>query len=168
MATRRGFLTGMASALCLPSIVRAQGASTLKFAPQSDVAILDPIMSVSYVTRNHALMIFDTLYGADEHNRAQPQMVEGHLAEKEGRVRDHRLRRRPSRWWIALVRAGYPLGVHALLHRWGTRLGRQGRYPERRAPVTEAVEIVLEWLPRLKRSIHFNSCIASRACAQGA
>lgn len=85
MATRRGFLTGMASALCLPSIARAQGASTLKFAPQSDVAILDPIMSVSYVTRNHALMIFDTLYGADEHNRVQPQMVEGHRVEQEGR-----------------------------------------------------------------------------------
>lgn len=71
-----------------------------------------------------------------------PDKVLRALAEKEGRVRDHRLRRRPSRWWIALVRAGYPLGVHALLHRWGTRLGRQGRYPERRAPVTEAVEIV--------------------------
>lgn len=41
-------------------------------------------MSVSYVTRNHALMIFDTLYGADEHNRAQPQMVEGHLVEQNG------------------------------------------------------------------------------------
>jgi peptide/nickel transport system substrate-binding protein len=84
MTTRRGFLAGMASALSLPSIVRAQGASVLKFAPQSDVANLDPIMSVSYVTRNHALMIFDTLYGADEHNRAQPQMVEGHLVEQDG------------------------------------------------------------------------------------
>jgi len=84
MATRRGFLAGAASALSLPSIARAQSASVLKFAPQSDVAILDPIMSVSYVTRNHALMIFDTLYGADEHNRAQPQMVEGHLVERDG------------------------------------------------------------------------------------
>ena len=84
MTTRRGFLAGMTSALSLPSIVRAQGASVLKFVPQSDVAILDPIMSVSYVTRNHAMMIFDTLYGADEHNRVQPQMVEGHLVERDG------------------------------------------------------------------------------------
>jgi len=84
MTTRRGFLASMASALSLPSIARAQGASVLKFSPQSDVAILDPIMSVSYVTRNHALMIFDTLYGADEHNRAQPQMVEGHIVEQDG------------------------------------------------------------------------------------
>lgn len=85
MATRRAFLAGMTSALCMPSIARAQGASVLRFAPQSDVAILDPIMSVSYVTRNHAMLIFDTLYGADEHNRAQPQMVEGHLVEQDGR-----------------------------------------------------------------------------------
>lgn len=84
MTTRRGFLAGMASALSAPSIVRAQGTSVLKFVPQSDVAIIDPIMSVSYVTRNHALMIFDTLYGVDEGNRAQPQMVEGHLVEQDG------------------------------------------------------------------------------------
>lgn len=84
MTTRRGFLAGMATALSMPAVARAQGASVLKFAPQSDVAILDPIMSVSYVTRNHAFLIFDTLYGADEHNRAQPQMVEGHVVERDG------------------------------------------------------------------------------------
>lgn len=84
MTTRRGFLAGMASAIGMPAIARAQNASVLRFAPQSDVAILDPIMSVSYVTRNHALLIFDTLYGADEHNRAQPQMVEGHRIERDG------------------------------------------------------------------------------------
>lgn len=74
----------MATALSIPAVGRAQGASVLKFAPQSDVAILDPIMSVSYVTRNHAFLIFDTLYGADENNRAQPQMVEGHRVERDG------------------------------------------------------------------------------------
>ncbi|AVO45759.1 ABC transporter substrate-binding protein [Phreatobacter cathodiphilus] len=84
MTTRRGFLAGMATALSIPAVGRAQGASVLKFAPQSDVAILDPIMSVSYVTRNHAFLIFDTLYGADENNRAQPQMVEGHRVERDG------------------------------------------------------------------------------------
>ncbi|MCQ0020961.1 molybdopterin-dependent oxidoreductase [Actinomadura madurae] len=58
-----------------------------------------------------------------------PDKVLRALAEKEGRVRDHRLRRRPSRWWIALMRAAYPRGVHALLHRWGTRFGRAGPVP---------------------------------------
>ncbi|WP_412517299.1 molybdopterin-dependent oxidoreductase [Actinomadura madurae] len=70
-----------------------------------------------------------------------PDKVLRALAEKEGRVRDHRLRRRPSRWWIALMRAAYPRGVHALLHRWGTRFGRQGRYPELRPPAPDLAEV---------------------------
>ncbi|NYD44831.1 CO/xanthine dehydrogenase Mo-binding subunit/CO/xanthine dehydrogenase FAD-binding subunit [Actinomadura luteofluorescens] len=71
-----------------------------------------------------------------------PDKVLRALAEKEGRVRDHRLRRRPSRWWIALMRAAYPRGVHALLHRWGTHLGRQGRYPGLAPAVPDIAEIV--------------------------
>jgi CO/xanthine dehydrogenase FAD-binding subunit len=71
-----------------------------------------------------------------------PDKVLRALADNEGRVRDHRLWRRPSRWWIALMRAAYPRGAHALLHRWGTRFGRHGRYPERRAPARDLAEIV--------------------------
>jgi len=52
--------------------------------------------------------------------------------------------RRPGRWWIALMRWGYPRGVHALLHRWGTRLARRTVAApvaalDRPATVTEAV-----------------------------
>ncbi|MGL4289379.1 MAG: ABC transporter substrate-binding protein [Phreatobacter sp.] len=81
---RRQFLAGAAAVLAAPGVARAQGASVLKFAPQADLAILDPITSVGYVTRNHALMVFDTLYGADANNRAHPQMVAGHLVERDG------------------------------------------------------------------------------------
>uniref|UniRef100_UPI00195336FD hypothetical protein n=1 Tax=Stenotrophomonas maltophilia TaxID=40324 RepID=UPI00195336FD len=59
---RRQFLAGAAAVLAAPGVTRAQGASVLKFAPQADLAIPDPITSVGYVTRNHALMVFDTLY----------------------------------------------------------------------------------------------------------
>jgi peptide/nickel transport system substrate-binding protein len=38
------------------------------------------------VTRNHAFLVFDTLYGWDEEYRAQPQMVEGHTIENDGRT----------------------------------------------------------------------------------
>jgi CO/xanthine dehydrogenase FAD-binding subunit len=44
------------------------------------------------------------------------------LAAKEGRRRDHRLWRRPRRWWIEIVRRAYPLGLFQLLRRWGPRL----------------------------------------------
>ncbi len=62
---RRHFLSGSAASLALPAIARAQGSRVLKFVPQSDVTILDPIWTTAYVTRNHGFMIFDTLYGID-------------------------------------------------------------------------------------------------------
>ncbi len=84
---RRGFLgLGAAAlpALATPSPVRAASATTLKFMPYADLALLDPIITTNYVTRTHALMVFDTLYGMDEQFRAQPQMVAGHVVEDDG------------------------------------------------------------------------------------
>jgi CO/xanthine dehydrogenase Mo-binding subunit/CO/xanthine dehydrogenase FAD-binding subunit len=40
------------------------------------------------------------------------------------RTRRFRLWRRPDRWWIAAMRWAYPRGLHALLHRAGTRFAR--------------------------------------------
>ena len=45
-----------------------------------------------------------------------PDKILTALAQKEGRRRDHRLWRRPNRWWIALVRYLYPRGLLRLLH----------------------------------------------------
>jgi len=45
-----------------------------------------------------------------------PDKILRALAEKEGRTRRHRIWARPSRWWIALVRQSYPLGLLKLLH----------------------------------------------------
>ena len=62
-----------------------------------------------------------------------PDKVITALAEQDGRVRRHHVWRRPSRWWVAAVRALYPLGLHHVLHRWGTRfgpgVGAQGSVP---------------------------------------
>lgn len=49
--------------------------------------------------------------------------------------RDFRIRVRPGRWWIEGMRRAYPLGVHRLLHRWGTRFAR----PLRRREITQIV-----------------------------
>jgi peptide/nickel transport system substrate-binding protein len=83
---RRTFLTGTAASLAAPSILRAAGTGVLKFVPQSDVTILDPIWTTAYVTRNHGFMIFDTLYGIDNAYKAQPQMVDGHTIENDGKL----------------------------------------------------------------------------------
>src|SRR5262249_46817367 len=73
-----------AAALSLPAIASGQRASTLRFVPQSDVSVLDPHVSTTYVTRNHGLLIFDTLYGFGADYRTTPQMAEGHVVEADG------------------------------------------------------------------------------------
>ncbi len=81
---RRRSLLAAATALTAPRIGRAAGASVLRFIPQSDLAVLDPIWTASYVTRNHAMMVFDTLYGTDSAFRVSPQMVAGDTTTADG------------------------------------------------------------------------------------
>jgi peptide/nickel transport system substrate-binding protein len=83
---RRRDLLATAAALTAPSIARAQNARLLKFIPQSDLSVLDPIWSAAYVTRNHAMMVFDTLYGMDASYQVQPQMAAGHRVEDDGKT----------------------------------------------------------------------------------
>jgi peptide/nickel transport system substrate-binding protein len=86
---RRTFLAASAAALALPSVVRAQNKSVLKFIPQSDLASIDPVWTTAYVTRNHGYMVFDTLYGQTGKAggfKTTPQMVEGHTTEDDGRT----------------------------------------------------------------------------------
>ena len=74
---RRSFLAGVGAALAAPGVVRAEEASTLRFIPQADLVVLDPMWTTAYVTRNHGFMVFDTLFGQDVQYRASPQMLEG-------------------------------------------------------------------------------------------
>ena len=88
---RRTLLTGagaVAAASSLPkfAIAQAPGSRVLKFIPQSDLAVLDPIVTTAYVTRHHAFMVYDTLYGIDADYNAQPQMAEGHTVEQDGKL----------------------------------------------------------------------------------
>ena len=115
---RRHFLSGSAASLALPAIARAQGSRVLKFVPQSDVTILDPIWTTAYVTRNHGFMIFDTLYGIDNQYRSRPQMVEGHTVENNGKL--WRLKLRDNLTWHDGERVLARDCVASIL-RWGKR-----------------------------------------------
>jgi peptide/nickel transport system substrate-binding protein len=81
-------MTG-AAALSIATPALGQGTApaprVLKFIPQADLAVLDPIVTTAYVTRHHGYMVWDTLYGFDQDYQPQPQMVEGHTVEDEGR-----------------------------------------------------------------------------------
>lgn len=83
---RRHLLRAAALAPFAPRLATAEASKTLNFVPYADVAAVDPIWSSTYATRTHALAVFDTLYGTDEALAVQPQMVEGHVTENDGRL----------------------------------------------------------------------------------
>ena len=83
---RRSFLAGTAASLAAPSIAAAQNSRVLRFIPQADVTVLDPIWTTAYVTRNHGYMVFDTLFGLDGSFRPSPQMAEGLTVENDGKL----------------------------------------------------------------------------------
>src|SRR5438067_2634756 len=81
--TRRDFGKAAAAAALAASAFpsRSHAASsdkkTLRFIPQTDVQVLDPIWTTAYVTRNHGYMVFDTLFAIDSKFKPHPQMCEG-------------------------------------------------------------------------------------------
>ncbi|HEY8611665.1 MAG TPA: ABC transporter substrate-binding protein, partial [Roseomonas sp.] len=75
----------LALAAPLPAAAQTGRARLLKFVPQANLTSLDPVWTTANVTRHHGYMVYDTLYGLDEANRAHPQMAEGHVVEDEGR-----------------------------------------------------------------------------------
>jgi peptide/nickel transport system substrate-binding protein len=87
---RRTLLTGAAAAtlarpaLTSPALAQPAAARVLRFVPQSDLTVLDPVFTTAYITRHHSMMVYDQLYGLDSKLRPQPQMVEGHVVEQGG------------------------------------------------------------------------------------
>jgi peptide/nickel transport system substrate-binding protein len=105
------------AALIAVSSAHAQD-KVLRIVPHSNLNILDPIWTTQYMARNHGYMVYDTLFGTDEKNRIQPQMV-----EKWSESPDHRL-------WSFTLRPGLAFhdgkpvtgeDVVASLERWGKR-----------------------------------------------
>ncbi len=93
---RRQFVaSGVAAAASLsaPNIARAAASSkVLRFIPQADLAVLDPVWTTAYVTRNHGMLVFDTLFGQDISYKAQPQMVSGFTTSSDGKTWTLKLR----------------------------------------------------------------------------
>ena len=85
MIQRRALMAGLAASLAAPSISRGAAAAALKFIPQSDLTILDPIVTTVYTARNHGFMVFDTLFGMDSNWKMQPQMLDRVAVEDDGK-----------------------------------------------------------------------------------
>ncbi|WP_408901631.1 ABC transporter substrate-binding protein [Paracraurococcus ruber] len=82
---RRTLLAGTAAGLAAPALAQGEAARTLRFIPQADVTVLDPLQTTSYAVRNHGHLCWDTLYGLDADFRPQPQLAEGHEVAEDGR-----------------------------------------------------------------------------------
>ena len=91
---RRTVLAASAAALASPKLSLAGESRVLKFVPQSDLGVLDPIWTTIYVAGAHGMMVFDTLYGLDNAYRPHPQMAEGHRIEDDGKTWRISLRQR--------------------------------------------------------------------------
>ncbi len=97
----------------------AQGdAKTLRIVPHSNLAILDPIWTTAYMSRNHGYMIYDTLFGTDEKAQVKPQMVEEWSVSPDNRLWTFKLRKGLE------FHDGKPVtgeDVIASISRWGKR-----------------------------------------------
>src|SRR5690348_1656532 len=69
-------VAALAIGIALGAPVASAQQKVLKFIPQADLRILDPIATTAYITRNHGYMVYDTLFATDAKFQIQPQMVD--------------------------------------------------------------------------------------------
>ena len=118
VSTRLVAGAAVAAGLWAASLPALAQNNVLRVVPHSNLAILDPIWTTAYMSRNHGYMIYDTLFGTDENAKIKPQMVESWTESG-----DHRL-------WTFKLRKGLEFhdgkpvtgdDVIASLARWGKR-----------------------------------------------
>src|ERR1700731_2012738 len=77
LVIRSGILLATLGVLLAPGLAAAQSSSkTLRFIPQADLRILDPVWSSAYIPQHPAYLVYDTLFALDEHLKPHPQMVD--------------------------------------------------------------------------------------------
>jgi len=57
----------------------------LRSVPIGDLRAVDPIWTTTYLTRNHAYLVWDTLFALDAQNIPRPQMVGEYGVSGDGR-----------------------------------------------------------------------------------
>ena len=88
---RRSLVASIAGLAALVAAPFAE-AETLRVVMHSDVKALDPVWSGAYITRNHAYMIYDTLFAIDEKLQVKPQMVDSWTTSPDGLTWTFKLR----------------------------------------------------------------------------
>jgi peptide/nickel transport system substrate-binding protein len=78
MRRRTLLKSAAASLLTAPAIAQPASTATLRFVPQANLTLLDPVFTTATVTSNHGYYVFDTLYSVGPDGLPRPQMAEGH------------------------------------------------------------------------------------------
>jgi peptide/nickel transport system substrate-binding protein len=121
-------LAGVIATIALSTLPAGEAAAqgkTLKVVPHANLAILDPIWTTAYITRNHGYMLYDTLFATDEKGVVKAQMVGKYEVSKDNKV------------WTLTLRDGLEFhdgkpvtsdDVIASLKRWGSRDTMGGQF----------------------------------------
>src|ERR1700758_1628555 len=95
---RRALLKGAAASfLAAPVVAQPSKTATLRFVPQANLTLLDPIFTTATVTSNHGYSVFDTLYSVGPDGVSHPQMAEGHSVSDDKLT--WRIRLRDGLWF---------------------------------------------------------------------
>ncbi|QIE56740.1 ABC transporter substrate-binding protein [Pikeienuella piscinae] len=111
---------GMSLAIAANGVAAQDDKITVRSIPIGNLKVLDPIWTTAYITRNHAYMVWDTLFATDENGEIQPQMVDTWDASEDGLTWTFTLR--DGLLW----HDGAPVTAEdcvASLKRWGARDG---------------------------------------------
>lgn len=115
---RRTFLQSAATLLATPAVAQQAKTAALRFVPQANLTLLDPVFTTATVTSNHGYYVFDTLYSVGPDGASHPQMAEGHTISDDKLT--WRIKLREGLWFHdgAPVRA---TDCIASIQRWAMR-----------------------------------------------
>lgn len=84
---KKRFLTPLAMVLALAcaGVSHAADTKTLRMVPYTDLKILDPMFTTSYITRNFGYMVYDTLFAMNTKGEPQPEMVDTWKTSDDGK-----------------------------------------------------------------------------------
>ena len=87
MLDRRQFIIAPLAVAATHALTRVafaqQAAAPFKWVPQADLTLVDPIFTTAFITHEHAMLVFDTLYGLDADFQPHPQMAQGHTVSDD-------------------------------------------------------------------------------------
>ena len=92
---RRRTLLQAAAAAAVPTrfaIAQPMRDRTLRFVPQANLSLLDPIFTTAQPTVNHGWAVYDLLFGIDSKLQPKPQMADGYTLSDDGRIYTIKLR----------------------------------------------------------------------------